>query len=600
MYRFSMDKAILADPRFRWHSSIWPVIAAVLLMVVGGNYLQAESIFPKLDPTGGRPFSFRQGSDPDSERKGIEIGADEVVTFSVETSGPCAVYLSLITPSPVLEVELGSNKFEVPANSRFYLGVRETFPPFSTIEGGRLYGKNPSGPGQQVAQELFAGWVSEKGKYAMRVRPLGHSVRVAHLRLRPLTAEDLALLNHQNDPAANRRVIYNNDGFSGFGEADWEPQDLFRQIDRFRNTDAERLDVQTVSAGTVQYPSPYADFFGDGATFAREFEKNAAANFRKLEKAEMSLFSALARRGREIGLPVWGSVRVSAFYGEHPFGGVFNGRFWQQHPEFIIRRKNGAPLGGRGQLSFAFKEVSNLQLGQLVDLAERGCDGVTVDFLMPPVLGYDEPLIAEFQRRHGEDPRNLSDHDERWVALRCEVITQFMRELRQRLTQLEKKQDRQLGITARVPVIGYRELGFDPETWIKEGLVDMLVPGFPDSEKWYDVRPWVKMAKGSEVAIYGNIEFFIHETSGAELTDAEVAAGVQPGVQTTYQREDYLRRAAELYQAGVDGLYLYNAFMHDAPVNPSLNQIGDKTWIKGWAEFKDPAQLPSAFIKVES
>jgi len=543
-------------------------------------------------------FSYKTIEPKGKSGFGVVLESGESVSIPIETKKPVAVYLGLVTPSAEIQVTVGTKRWTIPANARFYYGVTETFPPFASIQGGQLYGRDPSGAGERVMQEFFAGQADGEEEATLKITAIGGPLRITHLRLRSLTAAECKALDHPNDPKGNRRVVYNNDGFSGFGEKDWQPQDLFTQIDRFQGTDVKRLDVQTVSAGTVQYPGGAVDFFGDGVKFSREFEANAAANYRKLEAAEMSLFPELLQRGRQIGLPVWGSVRVSAYYGDHPFGTVFNGGFWRAHPEFQIRKKNGDSIGGRGQLSFAFEEVREQQINQLVDLAKLGCEGVTVDFLMPPVLGYDEPLIKAFQEKYGEDPRQLSDHDARWVDLRCEVIGGFMRDLRIRLDEVEKKQGRELGVTVRLPAVGFRELGFDPKAWIDERLVDMLVPGFPDSEKWYDASPWVKMAAGSGVQIYGNIEFFIHETAGSELTDAEVNAGVQPGMQTYYSREDYWRRAAELYRAGVDGLYLYNAFMHDAPTNPSLNQIGDKFWVQTWSEFKDPARLPSALIKI--
>ena len=544
-------------------------------------------------------FRYRSESG-DGPGRGLKIEKGGQARLNIETEGPCAIYLGLVTPSPNVTASRAGRTEVIKANDSYFHGVKETFPPFSTIRGGKLFARRPVGDERDVSQEFFAGHFAADDKGPL-VITADDAVRITHVRIRPLDPGEAALLSHQNDPTANRRVIYNNDGFSGFGEKDWQPSDLYKQIDRFRDSDALRLDVQTVSAGRVQYPSAYAEFFGENtAGFQRQFEVNAAANYRKLEAAGMSLYPALVKRGAEIGLPVWGSIRVSATYGTGAWGATFNGRLWREHPEFRIRQKNGQPIEGRAQMSFACEKVREEQLGQLVDLARLGCAGVTVDFLMPPVLGYDEPLLEEFQRRHGEDPRRLPDNDPRWIDLRCEVITGFLRDLRNRLNALGQKESRPIGVTVRVPAVGCRMLGFDPEVWIREKLVDELVPGFPDSEKWYDAEPWVKMASGSGVKIFGNIEFFIHETSRAELTDAEVAAGMKEGIQTVYTRDHYLRRAAELYRAGVDGLYLYNNFMHDAPRNPSLNFLGDKTWVKRWSDFEDPWRLPSEIIAIEN
>ncbi len=541
-------------------------------------------------------------TDAKTDGYGVQLQGGETIKFQPKQEGKYAVYLSLVTPSPRLNATWGNRRFSLAPNARFYHGVKEPFPAKSTIRNGSVYAINPAKQGEFVSQEIFAGY-GDFAEGPLIIENGQKQTRITRIRIRSLSPEDLALLEHENNPTKNRRVIYNNDGFSeGFGESDWTPQEIYRQIDRFKDSDCERLDYQTVSGGTVQFPSKYLEFYGEGiVNFAREFEKNAAANYRKLVDAGMPLYPTLVKRGAEIQLPVWGAQRMNAYYGDHPFGWSLNGAFWREnHEKFGIKDKSGRPFAGRGELSYAFPEIRQQKLGVLKELVEQGCEGVTLDFHTPHVLGYEEPMVAAFQKKFGQDPRRLPESDSRWQKVRCEVMTNFLREVRTELNEVGKTLGKKIGVCIRLPANSPRRYGYDPETWIKERLVDMLVPGeaFGNMEIWYDIKPWVEMTKGSDVKIYGNIEYFIDESSHTELTDEEVESGVQPGVQTIYTKEDYLHRAAELYRDGADGLYLYNNFMREPEQHISLNQLGDKEYVRKWSLFQDPRNLGSEIISI--
>lgn len=541
------------------------------------------------------------GEEGATSGEGARLRAGESYTIDRKVKGPCAVYVSLVTPSPALIASWGASSEVIRGNRRYYYGVKEAFPPIATIDvEGNLYGRNLASPGESVAQEVFAG-IGDFGNGPLVISSREGECRITRVRIRQLTGEEQKLAAHKNDPLHHKTVIYNNDGYSnGFATVEWNYKDFLRQVDVYEGSDVKQLDWSPLVTGVVSYPSKYSDMFGDGVTqWAREIERLASERYRNLEKDGTPLYPSLVKRGKEIGVEVWGSLRMSAYYGDHPYGHVYNGSLWRQkNAEFMILNKDGNSLNSAKRLSYAFEPVRNQRLGVLQELAEMGCAGVNLDFCRYPwIYGYEKPLIEEFQEKYGVDPRTLEEFDGRWTRFRCDKFNDFMRELRGRLNVVAEKRGAPVGISVRLPATDYREYGFDPETWIKERLVNQLVIGFPSVNKPYDSKPWVKMVKGSSVELYGNIEFFIQTGKRFELTDEQVRQGMKVDPITSYTREDYLRRAAVLYKEGVHGLYIFNNFA--SKIAESLSQLGDREWVQRWSEFEDRAKLHSELVVIK-
>jgi len=283
---------------------------------------------------------------------------------------------------------------------------------------------------------------------------------------------------------------------------------------------------------------------------------------------------------------------MSAYYGfqEQQKMQPFNGKLWHEHPEMRIKGRDGKY---RTQMSFAWEAVRNERLGVLRELLEMGCEGVTMDFCRyPNILGYDEPLVQGFRQKYGISPLDLPESDERWLGYRCELMNDFFRAVRRQTDEIAAKQGRKLYIAVRVPATGYREYGFDPQTWAKERLMDILIPHYPGLEKDFDVRPWVAMAKGSGIKVYPGIEVTKAETSNTELTDAQVKRGVKPGIVTAMSADDYRRKVWARYRQGADGVYLFNIWT----LGCTRNLLGDKRSLARWSYFEDAMNLPRGEI----
>ena len=208
-------------------------------------------------------------------------------------------------------------------------------------------------------------------------------------------------------------------------------------------------------------------------------------------------------------------------------------RYYWKHPEWVKRDPEGRSCSN---LSIAFEPVRSYWLSLLGETLELGCDGVHLlfDRCFPFVL-YEQPSIDRFQDRYGEDPRTVPPDDERWIAHQCDMVSQFLREVR---SLVDQKPDRFVAVHFRAGeyetwrAVEPRHYGCDVETWIREGLVDYLMPTPCASSALADsLSRWRKLA-GSKIKIY-----------------PDLFPRSMPG-------EAYADLAACYYEAGADGFVM--------------------------------------------
>lgn len=250
---------------------------------------------------------------------------------------------------------------------------------------------------------------------------------------------------------------------------------------------------------------------------------------------------------RKVGVRIYGWARISNEFSRpnHQFSATTP--FHRAHPEAVQRNRDGAPAC---RLSFAYAEVRRHKIAILCEIAAYGMQGVCIDVLRhPPMADYDLPLVEEFLRKTGRDPRQMeNDGDEEWLRFRCEAFTRFLREARAAL-------DRQAG--GRYPMLVRTEdqawrnlqIGCDVQRWIEENLVDGIIfgphcAGAADYPEEMDLRPYIEMAAG-RVNIYGQVWRY---GSG---NHAEVLA-------------------KDLYRQGVDGVAFYES--NATVLRPSLRE----------------------------
>ena len=223
-----------------------------------------------------------------------------------------------------------------------------------------------------------------------------------------------------------------------------------------------------------------------------EKRKALLAKFATLDYAHFDPLAEAVRYGRKIGIAIHAWVSINE--DDHGWGLI--SEFSRTHPQFRWHRRDGSTY--RSQLSFAFEEVRNYKLAILDEiLSGYAVDGLFLDWIRTGDVrdnpqtdpqgvansGYEQPLVAQFKGQFGLDPRQVENGDPRWVQVRAEPQTTFMRAAR----QLVRERRGSLPISVLVahpwhyrglmdPIDGnLRGLLLDLRTWAREGLIDAAV-----------------------------------------------------------------------------------------------------------------------------
>ena len=235
--------------------------------------------------------------------------------------------------------------------------------------------------------------------------------------------------------------------------------------------------------------------------------------------------TAVAEFGRANGIEIFGSVRMND--GHDAFGLPFRNLVYPlkvAHPEMLLgkedqrgRASGGLPAAMWSGLDYAHEKVREDRLRWIGRTAMRyDIDGLDMNFFRMPWVF-----------RLGREQKNMP------------LMTEFIRQARRRVDAASRPHGRPILLGARVPgtVESCRRIGFDIETWLKEGLIDRLLTGGGYVCYSTPAEELVSLGHRYDVPVYPCINCPANFKLGA----------------------DSLRgAAANFWSAGADGIYLWN------------------------------------------
>ena len=239
---------------------------------------------------------------------------------------------------------------------------------------------------------------------------------------------------------------------------------------------------------------------------------------------------------------------------------LFNGDFNKKHPEYRVTN--------HVHLDFKHQAVRDYRMGVLREAVEMGADGVSMDFVVYP------PHFAKPDKA---------------------IMTQFVRDVRSMLDEVGKKQNRRLELMVRVPCSGSLAIGVDWKTWMREKLIDYIVPSntaFFDN----DIGDFVSMANRTGVRVFPTLWQEI-----AAPVDTDEAPGEEEKGLIRYTKpktpEMFFAQAMLAHRAGADGLQF--GFACDEwkmPKNASREERAKrKPNVRFWLDdLADPAKVEFA------
>lgn len=223
-----------------------------------------------------------------------------------------------------------------------------------------------------------------------------------------------------------------------------------------------------------------------------EKRKQIIDKFQSLDYAHFDTFAAAVEYGHQIGLQIHAWVSIN----EDDHGWGLTSDFARAHPQYRWVRRDGRPY--HSQMSFAFAEVREYKLQIIRELLQGyPLDGIFLDWIRTGDVrdnpqtdgdgvansGYETPLVEEFKKRFGVDPHQVPNNDPRWVQMRAEPQTSFMRECRKLLDSQSRKIPLAVMVAHPWHYRGMQDkidgslngLLLDVKTWASEHLIDAAV-----------------------------------------------------------------------------------------------------------------------------
>lgn len=217
----------------------------------------------------------------------------------------------------------------------------------------------------------------------------------------------------------------------------------------------------------------------------------------------------------------------------------------QQHPDWLVgdpvRR---TPYGRWSSVDYARPEIRDLAFSFIEEVCRNyQVDGIELDFFRH---------LCYFKTTAMGGAASQEERD---------LMTGLMRRVRAMTEEVGIQRGRPILVAVRVPdSVGYcRDLGFDLERWLSEGLVDLLI-----TTCYFRLNPWeysIELGHKYGIPVYPC------------LSDSRVQG------ETRFRRSSaagYRGRAANAWAAGADGLHVFNYF------NPKASL---------WQEIGDPESL---------
>lgn len=352
-----------------------------------------------------------------------------------------------------------------------------------------------------------------------------------------------------------RRIMYNDDG------CDTRPfstpeEFIALRLKQVANTQVDTICYCTGGGGLYWAHVPkmgemLGEFVADNE---EQYVKDLCSGLRTLEKLGTDPLAVAVKFGHENGMEVFWSSRMNNI--EDSFAAWGHPRWKREHPEFMLGKPEDYakyemtdPRKWWAALDFAVPEVREYLLRIFEDVCTRyDLDGIDLDWFRHP----------RYFRETNEDRPVLPEH----VAM----MNDFVRKIRTLTERVAVTRGRPFLISCRVPLSVERSLaiGLDVETWLKEDLVDILAFGG-------DLGP---MAMAPQLKTMTELAHKYRVPAMANIC----GSGLQPA-HGYYEPEAWYGAAMNAWQAGVDGIYIFNLF----PTEPDarISRIGARDTLKG-------------------
>ena len=418
-----------------------------------------------------------------------------------------------------------------------------------------------------------------------------HSL-ISAIRFVPMSEDELAEYLREETRTDTKRIYATDDMHNRLYFTHPRTLDDWRSVAfNYMHSDVEWLSIEQIrNFVSCRLPTDDTANF----CFPRAGDRNVQEQYPLFDYDEV--LKTVVDQGHRQGLKMSVSIRMGAWGLTFPFDQYyFDCDFMQENPQWRTYDRNGDEIAA---MSYAYPEVRQFMVNEVLHMAHSGCDAVTLIWHrgIPYVL-FEKPVADRFFELYGEYPYELPLDDPRLNALHCEIMTGLMREIR---TALDAEFGKgKIGLHVRTLYSPYdtKYVGLDVEQWAKEGLIDAIISYpvrfhemLPD-EVWkdeahtrIDLEKYTKFVrtKGGATIHPGDCELLppIKNSRGelcgpdgqkehvAEWMALEKQYGTKVYIEIMPRQlpnEEFKRRALDLYNCGAERIALWDTCCRAEP-----------------------------------
>lgn len=257
------------------------------------------------------------------------------------------------------------------------------------------------------------------------------------------------------------------------------------------------------------------------------FHRLWVKNTRRLDEMGLNPYMVWIDRCREKGISPWISMRMNDIHCVDDTSCFLHSRFWLAYPEYW--RVPGSDWDWIGRaFDYGHKEVREYHMKLIREYLELfDMDGLELDWMR-----------FAFHFKPGHEQKG------------AEILTEFMREVRELTTLWASRRGHPIKVGVRVPSrpMAAKGLGMDGVRWAREGLIDLLVPApfWATADTDMPIELWRELLgpAGEKITLAAGQEILLRPFSSPQqrYNDLESLRGF----------------AAAMLDRGADQIYLYN------------------------------------------